>query len=295
MAKRRVNFVSSPTSSKLVNKSFGKQFLTPRGQHVQEPGRPTFRLGEIVSTEQPTADNEMGRCEVRCVAFNNDYQDTGGTVLNDLVAYSSKNPDGEDRDMATFTAWNPYWSGFVAGSYVYCCKMTQGWVIVGTLEAPSIRFSLDYALSTAQSSQDGTIEEVYGCGRLTVGDTVSLWNPVTSTPGSYMFSAGAGACGIAVFRAVGVYTIVYLPPDSSNYKPMVRFTLDSALATTDATKAATITSQYGPGISNPSSSITVYNLLESGGSYKYYGDSGDAGLAHWDSGSNYIIVDMECP
>lgn len=84
----------------------------------------------------------------------------------------------------------------------------------------------------------------------------------------------------------------------TTYKSLVRFTLSSALATSDASKTATITNQYGFGVDNTTASggITVHNLLTStGGVYVFEGDSGDAGLAMWDQGTNYRIIQMECP
>lgn len=75
-----------------------------------------------------------------------------------------------------------------------------------------------------------------------------------------------------------------------------RFTLDAALATTDASKAGTIVTQYGPGGSHTTTSITVYNLLtHTAGTYVFEGDSGDAGYAFWDSGTSWRIMQMECP
>lgn len=79
------------------------------------------------------------------------------------------------------------------------------------------------------------------------------------------------------------------------HKLLVRFTLDSALSATDASKAATITDQYSVGVDN-STAITVHNLLTSTAStYLFAGDSGDAGLAIWDTGTNYRIIQLECP
>lgn len=78
-------------------------------------------------------------------------------------------------------------------------------------------------------------------------------------------------------------------------KPLVRFTLSATLATTDASKSATISNQYGPGVAN-STSITVHNLLtHTAGLYVFEGDNGDAGLAFHDYGTNYRIIQMECP
>lgn len=76
---------------------------------------------------------------------------------------------------------------------------------------------------------------------------------------------------------------------------LVRFTLSAALTTSDATKSATITNQYGPGVAATTTTITVHNLATSGGAYVFSGASGAAGLALWDSGTNYRIIQMECP
>lgn len=78
-------------------------------------------------------------------------------------------------------------------------------------------------------------------------------------------------------------------------KPLVRFTLDAELLATDASVAATITDQYGPGLAHDDLSITVHNLLTSTpATYHYFGDEDDAGQAVWDEGQNFRIVDMEC-
>jgi hypothetical protein len=82
----------------------------------------------------------------------------------------------------------------------------------------------------------------------------------------------------------------------STKKQYCRFTLDAALATTDANKAATIQSQWGTGTDH-STSITVNNLLtHTAGTYVFEGDSGDAGIAIYSgSGSTWYIIQMECP
>lgn len=77
-------------------------------------------------------------------------------------------------------------------------------------------------------------------------------------------------------------------------QPLVRFTLSAALATTDASISATITDQYGPGI-EAGTSITVHNLLTStAGTYVFEGSVGAAGLAMWDQGTDYRIIQIEC-
>lgn len=79
------------------------------------------------------------------------------------------------------------------------------------------------------------------------------------------------------------------------FKPHCRFTLDAALATSDASKSATITSQWGQGITHPTTSITVENLLTStGGLYLFEGASGAAGRASYKTGTTWNIENMQC-
>jgi hypothetical protein len=75
-----------------------------------------------------------------------------------------------------------------------------------------------------------------------------------------------------------------------------RFTLNAALATTDASKAATITHQYGRGTKHDTA-ITVYNFSAAvGGNYEYHGASGASGKAFYDPiEKKWHIFDMECP
>lgn len=80
-------------------------------------------------------------------------------------------------------------------------------------------------------------------------------------------------------------------------KPICRFTLDAALTTAQATKAATITHQYGPGLTHTTTAITVQNFLtKTAGTYEYHGASGAAGKAFYNpADKTWHIFDMECP
>jgi hypothetical protein len=85
-------------------------------------------------------------------------------------------------------------------------------------------------------------------------------------------------------------------PSTDLSKRLVRFTLSATMTTSDESKAATIVNQYGPGIDHAETAITVKNMLTHvAGVYLFEGDSGDAGLAMWDSGTTFIIIMMECP
>jgi len=90
---------------------------------------------------------------------------------------------------------------------------------------------------------------------------------------------------------------VLIGVSSVQKKPQCRFTLNSAMAKTDATKAATIVSQLGYGTSHASTSITVSNPAdETNGDYTYYGASGASGYAFYDEDTDtWWIYDMDCP
>ena len=109
----------------------------------------------------------------------------------------------------------------------------------------------------------------------------------------------AGVWANAVDTAAGLALRVgedYYAVACQLVKPLCAFTLDAALATTEASKAATITAQYGPGMAN-ATAITVHNQRVKAGAstYIFEGASGAYGLAEWDSGTNYRIINLECP
>lgn len=76
--------------------------------------------------------------------------------------------------------------------------------------------------------------------------------------------------------------------------PICQFYLDAALATTDASKSATV--DRCNVASYVGDTITVYNHDESGGDYIFEGDSGDYGTAYYDQNNEkWYIIQMECP
>jgi hypothetical protein len=118
---------------------------------------------------------------------------------------------------------------------------------------------------------------------------VSNWDITAESQGPIVcLGSDDVATGIAKVHLIGPWA----------RKPLVRFTLAAALTTSEASEAATIVSQYGYGCDGPTgaSGITANNLLTAtGGVYVFEGASGAAGLAMWDSGTNYRIIQLECP
>lgn len=86
--------------------------------------------------------------------------------------------------------------------------------------------------------------------------------------------------------------------DAPAMKPYVDFTLSAALTTSQASKTATVQTQYGAGTAHPTgaAAITVHNLREhTAATYVFEGDSGDYGRAAWYSGTDFLILNLECP
>lgn len=134
-------------------------------------------------------------------------------------------------------------------------------------------------------NSSGTIENV--AAHTTGGDvTVTVYNLSSDafSAGQYVPFKQELKSGKYVLDASGI-----------GQKQLCRFTLDSALTISDATQDATITNQYGPGSDHGVTDITVRNLLCSTGDYLFYGDSGHAGLAVFDTGATWVIVQLECP
>lgn len=86
-----------------------------------------------------------------------------------------------------------------------------------------------------------------------------------------------------------------LPPVTK--KQFVRFELTEALSTGDATADADILDQYGVGAEHGiTEGITVRNYETSAaGVYRWEGVSGAVGLAAWNGGTEFVIIDLECP
>ena len=74
----------------------------------------------------------------------------------------------------------------------------------------------------------------------------------------------------------------------------IRFSLDGALLTTDASQASCQVEDFWQG-STPGATVTVWNMTASA-NYVFEGDAGDMGLATLDDiDDKYRIVQMECP
>ena len=127
---------------------------------------------------------------------------------------------------------------------------------------------------TSVTTRDETVHNLSTVARTTSEYTVAVRDYQS---GRWMAVAGSGA--------------------ATGNKRLCRFVLDAALSTSAASAAAKIVVQYGDGTAHSTTgTITVGNLLTSGTSvFLFEGTSGAAGLAYWDSGTEWRIVQMECP
>jgi hypothetical protein len=149
----------------------------------------------------------------------------------------------------------------------YFSSLTPGSTTMTTTERTSE--------SDAEDAADVTAREINGQYLPEGTHVFAMWQRGSQDPGSYgewWISAG------------------------DTRKRWCRFTLSAAMTTSDSSKSATIHSQIGPGVAHTTTSITVNNLLtSSSGVYLFEGASGAAGLAVFDSGTTWQIVNMECP
>lgn len=84
----------------------------------------------------------------------------------------------------------------------------------------------------------------------------------------------------------------------TGYKDVIFTLATTALTTSSSTNNATIHWQFGIGSTSPNTgagAISVNNMPVSGGGYLFEGDVGDYGIAIWDNGNAYQIIQMECP
>lgn len=80
------------------------------------------------------------------------------------------------------------------------------------------------------------------------------------------------------------------------YKKLCRFVLDAAMATSDPTGSGLLTAQYGDGTAHSTGAISLDNLLtKTASTYLFAGTSGAAGLGYYTTGTNWRIIQMECP
>jgi len=120
------------------------------------------------------------------------------------------------------------------------------------------------------------------------------WKPntVIVTQTIYTLTAGMPAGQIAECTQDNFGTI-WMGGGSAGIGTTVRFSLDNALTTAEASNAATVDDAASAW---DNESITVYNCLTSTAStYLFEGDSGDFGLCVLREDGNWWIVNMECP
>ena len=168
--------------------------------------------------------------------------------------------------------------------------------------SPSPAINKRYAILMWDAKSNDIVDAIIaGICAAQVNITNSAHKTATISSATYVLQSAANG-PIPIYyqpSGTGQKECAIILPAVINYKPLVRFTLSAALGSSDASKTATIQSQFGHGMDNPNTgagAITVHNLLtHSGGVYKYFGDSGDAGMAVWDSANDYRILDLECP
>ncbi len=145
------------------------------------------------------------------------------------------------------------------------------------------------------------------------GTTAALTDPGSGTLNVYKFD-GTGTTDTGrdetvynldtVSRTTGQFTVCVRDDESgrwmatgggsgTGYKQFCRFTLDAELTDSTTSVAALLTNQWGEGTAHSTGTITVYNPLDG---YTtgclFEGTSGTAGLAGYDSGTAWVIIQL---
>jgi len=100
-----------------------------------------------------------------------------------------------------------------------------------------VRFTLDGALTTADSDQLATVTDQFGPGRLhNVANAITALNLETSTGGVYQWSGASGDAGLAYWHEDDTYQIVWMEIGGSSPSTMhaIRATLSADMCSTDA-------------------------------------------------------------
>lgn len=136
--------------------------------------------------------------------------------------------------------------------------------------------------------------------QITVNNANDTHVDVDTAGGSKLVSQTYGA-GEILYKESGTgtkWSVIrigsYVPVASP--KQLIRFSLDEALAKTDASADASIEYQVGSGSSHTATTITVKNPADdTNGDYTYAGAIGATGWAIWDTEAEFWIIDVDCP
>jgi hypothetical protein len=147
------------------------------------------------------------------------------------------------------------------------------------------------------------------------GTTGTLTNPGSGTLNVYKFTSTGGTTDTtrdetvynlsSVARTTSEYTVAVRDYQSGKFmavagsggtgsKKVCSFTLDASLTTTTEYAAAKITAQIGDGTAHSTTgTINVYNTLDGYTTgYIFDGSSGVNGLAYYDTGTNWKILQL---
>lgn len=129
-------------------------------------------------------------------------------------------------------------------------------------------------------------------------DTAGTWSDLSTTevrvedPNGGVFAEGAYVPH-ARFVGINSSNVGCFSAKVATFARFVRFALPSALATTDASKAACTVDDYWGGTS-PGATVTVYNLPAST-DYMFSGLTGNKGVAVYDEiDSKWWIIQLQC-
>lgn len=200
---------------------------------------------------------------------------TGGKHNN--AAYTR----GQDRRGVTRTQPRSNNSGLRVVKLTSVAKPTalgewarcKGRVTILTGIEPSVGYVPSTTVEMSNESSDGLARDMA---------EIDVWNP-------YYVDLAVNTYVFCVKHAQGwvIHSLLHWPP-------VVEFTLDGALTTSDGSGDANITTCHGLGQKLDGVAITVINPATNS-AYMFSGANSARGIGMWSSGSSYLIVQMECP
>lgn len=207
--------------------------------------------------------------------------------------------------MATLAMGSPWWAAYASGdgtpavgeewgpiSTYVLRKNAPGFMIVGGAESDrvlvvqrAITNLIGKPTAAIANAASGTVTVWTGAAgsEATAGYTITAYNRSGQKVPQDKF------CTLT--RVDGQW---YVTGKSGSNAAWIRFTLPSALTTSQASKASCTVDDYWGG-DDPGATVTVYNP-DASSNYIFAGPNGGKGLATWDDiDEKYWILNLECP
>lgn len=149
---------------------------------------------------------------------------TDAQLLTDTVASGFVDTSDKGLKQKEVKVYNIFTHDFPADSMHICGRLDGRLFIIHPFTYKTlVRFTLDFALTTADTSQTATITDQYGMGvdNTTASGGIIVHNLETSSAGTYMFEGNVGDAGLAIWDRDNEYRIIQIecPTDGGGDPP----------------------------------------------------------------------------